>query len=116
MAEKKASKKAKTPERVQVENIEDLIVSLANQGNHPAKIGIILKEKHGIYNVKVLGKKISKILKNKNIEYKKDVDFVKEKMNKIEKHIKNNNQDKRSKRELVRYIGHKKALDKYYSQ
>jgi len=55
-------------------------------------------------------------LKNKNIEYKKDVDFIKEKMDKIEKHIKNNNQDKRSKRELVRYIGHKKALDKYYSQ
>jgi len=115
MAEKKAPKKTKTPERAQIENIEELIVDLANKGNHPAKIGLILKEKHGIHNVKALGKKISKVLKENNIEFKKDIEFVGDKIKKIEKHIVKNNQDKRSKRELVRYLGHKKALSEYYS-
>ena len=116
MAEKKALKKTKTNERTQIENIEEIIVDLAKQGNHPAKIGLILKEKHGIHNLNALGKKVTKILKEKSIKFENDLDFVKKKMTKIGIHNSKNKQDKRSKRELVRYIGQKKVLEKYYSR
>ncbi|MEM3112931.1 MAG: hypothetical protein QXI33_00710 [Candidatus Pacearchaeota archaeon] len=118
MAEKKPAKtqKKNIPERAQIENIEEIVIDLGNQGKHPAEIGRILKEKYGVHNVRILGKKISRILREKNIGYKKDIDFVNDKIKKIEKHVEKNNQDKKAKRELVRHISHKKALEKYYNK
>lgn len=104
---------AKLSERTKAENIEDVIVSLAKKGVHPAKIGLILKEKHDVSKIKPLGKKVTQILKEKEIEFESDLDFVNKKINRIEEHSKTNKQDKRAKREIVRYIGLRKKLQKY---
>ena len=117
MAAKKTGAKVKkekaVPERVEAENIEEIIVELAKQGNTPAKIGQILKEKYWMHKVKTFGKKITKILKEKGVSFKKDIDFVKEKIKKIEAHKSKNKQDKRAKIELTRMIHLKKKMDAY---
>lgn len=109
---KKVTKK-KTQERTSVDDIEKTIVDLAKQGIPPAKIGLILKKEHGIPKAKLLGKKISKILKDNNIEFEDDLDSVNKKIKKIEEHFKTNKQDQRAKREIVRFIGLRKKLEKY---
>ncbi|MFA5020327.1 MAG: hypothetical protein WC533_04470 [Candidatus Pacearchaeota archaeon] len=108
---KKVNKK--TPERTSIENIEETIVELGKKGNTPSKIGIILKEKYGIQKAKLLGKKITKILKEHKVVYETDLDLVNKKLSKIEKHYEKNKQDKRANREIVRFIGLKKKMEKY---
>ena len=118
MAKKKAEKaqEKKAQEPMNIEDIEKIVIELGKKGHHPAEIGSILKEKHGIYDIKVLGKKISKILKNAKINYKSDLDFVSEKLSKITNHYEKNKQDKTAKRELVRYVSKKKILGVYNSK
>lgn len=103
----------KVSERTKAENVEDLIVSLAKKGVHSAKIGLILREKYDISKIKHLGKKVTEILKENKIEYESDLDFVNKKINRVEEHYNKNKQDKRAKREIVRYIGLRRKLQKY---
>tara|TARA_Y100000310_G_C20572602_1_gene758809 strand:- start:778 stop:1119 length:342 start_codon:yes stop_codon:yes gene_type:complete len=103
----------KVPERMKAEEIENIVVRLGKKGTSPAKIGLILKEKHNVSKIKHLGKKITHILKENNIEYENDLDMVNKKINRIESHYQENKQDKRAKREIVRYIGLRKKLQKY---
>jgi ribosomal protein S15P/S13E len=110
---KKTTKKQEVPERAKAENIEQLVVEIAKKEKSPAKIGLILKEKHNVNNLKALGKKITKILKENNIEYTTDLDNVNTKIERIEKHSQKNKQDKRANRELVRFIGLRKKIEKY---
>jgi ribosomal protein S15P/S13E len=105
--------KTKTAERQKAENVDKLIVDLAKQGNTPAMIGQILKEKQGIENIKALGKKITKILEENNVEYDDDLAIVNKKIKSIETHYNKNKQDKRAKREIVRFIGLRRKLEKY---
>jgi len=115
MVETKTKKKAdkKIPERAKVENIEEIIIALAKKEKSPAKIGLILKEKYGLTKTKAIGKKITKILKENNIEYDDDLIIVNKKISNLEEHIKKNKQDKRAKRELVKFIGLRKKLERY---
>lgn len=123
MIAKKASKKPskenseaeKQNEKLSLDDIEKIVITLGKEGNSPAKIGLVLKEKHGISNIKLLGKKISKILKEANIKYKTDFDSVAEKLVRIEKHFAKNKQDKRAKRDIVKYVSRKKRLNLYHS-
>ncbi|MEK6891473.1 MAG: hypothetical protein AABX03_05055 [Nanoarchaeota archaeon] len=110
---KESSEKAKAPERANIGDIEKIIVELAKKGHSPSEIGIILKEKHGVYDIKVIGKKITKIIKDAGIKHKTDLDFVVEKLGRIEKHYGKNRQDKRAKREVVRYVSKKRRLEMY---
>jgi len=115
MATEKKEKKKKplTNDRETAENIEQIVIDLAKQGNTPSKIGIILKEKHNVAKIKLLGKKITKILKENKIPYETDLDMVSKKLSKIEAHYEKNKQDKRAKREIVRFVGLKKTIQKY---
>ena len=115
MAEEKVekAKKPKASEREQAENIEALIVELAKKDYSPAKIGAVLKEKYSIPKVKILGKKITKILKENNIKYQDDLDIINKRIEKLETHYNKNKQDKRARKEIVRLIGLKKRLEKY---
>lgn len=111
VAVKKSAKKI--PERAKVEDIDKKIVDIAKTEKCPAKIGLILKEKYGITKTKALGKKITQVLKENNIEYDDDLVIVNKKIANLEEHWKNNKQDKRSNRELVKFIGLRKKLMKY---
>lgn len=110
---KKPEKEKKTPERAKVEDVTQIVVDLGRKGNTPSQIGIILKEKYGVPKAKLLGKKVTKILRENNIEYKDDLNFIEDKLKKIETHIGQNKQDKKSKREIVKYVSLKKRLIVY---
>ena len=116
MAKKKAEKaqEKKAQEPMNIEDIEKIVIELGKKGHHPAEIGSILKEKHGIYDIKVLGKKISKILKNAKINYKSDLDFVSEKLSKITNHYEKNKQDKRAMREKDRVFAQLRKIKVYH--
>ena len=118
MARTKKTPEKKNPigDREKAENIEEIIIDLGKQGVHPAKIGLILKEKHNVDAIKPLGKKITQILKGNNIKYDTDLDFVNKKIGKIQKHSEKNKQDKRAKREIVRFIGLKKKIEEYQNR
>jgi len=105
--------KQKTPERAKAENIETIVVAMGKKGISPAKIGLELRDKHSVAKMKHLGKKITQILKENKVEFESDLDFVNKHITKIETHFQTNKQDKRAKREIVRYIGLRKKLQKY---
>ena len=105
--------KEKTTERAEKEDIEKVVVDLGKKGISPATIGLVLKEKHGIQKIKVLGKKITQILKENNISYEDDLDNVNKRIKILEEHSDKNKQDKKAKKDIVRFIGLKKKLQKY---
>ncbi|MFA6022987.1 MAG: hypothetical protein WC781_02790 [Candidatus Pacearchaeota archaeon] len=109
----KTTEDKKMPERAKVEDIEAIVIDLAKKGTSPSKIGIILKEKYGVQKIKLLGKKISKILKENKISYEDDHVSIQNKIKSLEKHYEKNKQDKRAEREIVRYIGLRKKIEKY---
>ena len=67
---KKEEEKKPSWIKLKPKEVEDLVVDLAKKGESPAKIGLILRDKHGIPKTKVFGKKIKQILDQKGIEYK----------------------------------------------
>lgn len=80
-------------------DIEKTIIELAKTGLTSEKIGLILKEKHGIKSVKKeTGKRISKILKENNIFIDPDIKNLKEKIDNLTKHIEKNKHDYTTKR------------------
>lgn len=84
--------------------LEKIVVKLAEQGETPAKIGIILRDKHGVPKAKLLGKKISKILKDNKIEIKSHKEQTIEKIKKLEKHRKTHIHDYTSARSLTKKL------------
>ena len=80
--------------------IEKIVVVLHKQGNTPAKIGLILRDKHGIPKAKLLGKKIKKILSDAEQSIVPEIVYVQEKVNKLEAHLLKNKHDYTARRSL----------------
>lgn len=98
-------------------DIEKEIVSLAQKGLSPSKIGIVLKQKHNIPKLKkISGDKITWILRKNNITYKRDIDDVKTKVEKLENHLKKNKHDYSAKRAMITLKGRVNKLRGYYSK
>lgn len=84
--------------------LESIVIKLAKEGNTPAKIGLILRDKHGIPKAKLLGKKITKILKDNKINYIIEKDAIDKKIEKIKKHIEKNKHDHTAGRSLTKKL------------
>ncbi len=80
--------------------IEEIVVRLARDKVNPAKIGLILRDQHGIPKAKLLGKKITKILKDNGINSSPDRECVTKRIEELKKHTQENKQDKKAKRAL----------------
>jgi len=97
--------------------VEELVVTLCNQGHTPAEIGIILRDQYGVPRVKlVTGKTIEKIL----AEHKLSSDIPRDLLNLIkrsvnqEKHLKENKKDRTAKRGYQLTVSKIRRLTKYY--
>ena len=112
-AKKTEAKQKDDNERTKAEDIEKIVVDLAKKGSTPSQIGIVLRDKYNVPKIKLLGKKIAQILKENNVEYKTDLDTINKKIKKIETHYGKNRQDKRAEREIIRFIGLRKKLERY---
>lgn len=118
MAKKKTSKDVgkKTTERAKLEDIEKTVVDLGKKGLTPSKIGIELKKNYGVDEIKTLGISITAILDKNKVNYDNDLKIVGKKISTLEKHLSKNKQDKRAKRELVKFVGLRRKLEIYQSK
>jgi small subunit ribosomal protein S15 len=82
-------------------DIEKLVVDLAKQGVTSEKIGLILRDKHGVKKAKFHGKKISQILKENDLKTDADLINLQKKVETLKKHIIKNKHDYRTKRILI---------------
>jgi small subunit ribosomal protein S15 len=99
--------------------VEMLIVKLAKEGNSPSRIGLILRDSYGIpLSKQITGKKITKILKEKNLLPKLPEDLLAliKRSIAISKHLEKNYKDEAAVRGLALTENKIKALAKYYKK
>ncbi|MEK6928489.1 MAG: 30S ribosomal protein S15 [Nanoarchaeota archaeon] len=90
--------------KIKPADIEKIVIELHKEGKAPAKIGLILRDKHGIPKVKLLGKKVEQILKNASLTPVKEKDAMTKKIEKLKRHILKNKHDYTSKRALTKKL------------
>lgn len=91
--------------KLKPKEIESLIIDLAKQGNPPVKIGLLLRDKHGIPKSKALtGKRIKKILEDSKIKYEKEKEIIEKKIERLRKHFELNKHDYCSQRALAKTL------------
>jgi len=115
-AEKASETDAKKPEKkaLSTAEFEKKVVELAKTGLTSEKIGEALR-REGVHPQEH-GKKISKILKEKELYVNPDLKNVSAKLERIEKHRGNNKQDKRSLKDRERIFGRLRKLKAYHSK
>ena len=84
--------------------LQKIVVELAKQGNSPAQIGLILRDKYGIPKAKLLGKRISKILKEADIKYITEKDIIEKNVEKLKEHMKKNKYDTGASRSITKKL------------
>lgn len=110
-SENKSKEKAKSKKFSQ-EDFEKKVVELAEKGLTSEKIGEALR-KEEIHSSEY-EKKISKILKEKNIYINPDLKNVEKKLQNVGNHFEKNRQDKRALREKTRIFSQLRKLKKYH--
>lgn len=109
------------PDWVQIEpdEVEELVVRLANAGNSAAKIGLILRDAYGVPSVRlVTGKAIGVILAEKKLQGKlpDDLRDLMKRAVMLEDHIKRNPRDTHNRRGLALIESKIRRLVKYYGR
>lgn len=84
--------------------LESLIIDLAKKGNSPAKIGLVLRDQHGIPKSKLLGLKITKVLKKADVPYTTDKQIIEKKIETLKEHIKKSKKDKTASKSLEKRL------------
>lgn len=104
--------------KLKKDQVEDLIEQLAKQRLTSAQIGLILRDQHGIPNVKTItGKTISQTMKQKKIYPELPEDMINLLRNaiKLRGHLEKSKADKHSLRSLINLESKIRRLGKYYS-
>ncbi|VDD87991.1 unnamed protein product [Enterobius vermicularis] len=99
------------------EDVIEQIVRLAKKGLRPSQIGVILRDSHGVAQVRrVTGNKIVRILKSKGMapEIPEDLYHLIKKAVSIRKHLERNRKDKDSKYRLILVESRIHRLARYY--
>ena len=111
-SESKNKKVKKEKSNLSQEEFEEKVMELAKKGLTAERIGEELRRQN--IHPKEFSKKISKILKEKNIYVNPDIKNIEKKLEKIKKHQEKNKQDKRAMREKERVFAHLKKLKEYF--
>ena len=96
--------------------VEKIIVSLGKDGVPPAKIGLILRDQHGIPKAKLLGIKVNKVLAKNKILVDSQKNHLLEKIEKLGKHSEKNHHDYTAIRKAVMYSAILKKKEKIANQ
>lgn len=99
--------KVDTPEKpawvtLKPAEVEKIVVDLHKQGESPARIGLILRDKHGIPKAKLLGKRVQEVLLDTKQKVVAEQEHVQEKIKKIESHLAKHKHDYTAKRSLIK--------------
>lgn len=103
--------------RYKKKEVEMLITKLAKEGKSASRIGLELRDRYGVPDVKTLtGKKVNKILEEKklNSNIPEDLMALMKKSIKIRSHLENNHHDQPANRGLKLTESKIKRLIKYY--
>jgi len=88
--------------KIKSADVEKLVVELAKKNTPSEKIGLILRDQHGIPKVKLITKKkIQQILKENNLNTNSEYENVSKKINNLRKHVEKNTHDYTAKRKIV---------------
>lgn len=101
------------------QEIEEIIVKLANEGNSSSTIGRILRDQYGVPSVKdITKKKITAILKEKNLapEIPEALQNLIKRTVNLRRHLERNNKDKHNRRGLQLMESKIHRLTKYYKR
>ncbi|MEM4259150.1 MAG: hypothetical protein QXS38_00080 [Candidatus Pacearchaeota archaeon] len=110
MAEEKKQeekpKEIKKPDWIKIKpaELEKIVVDLYKEGKNAAAIGLILRDKYGIPKAKLLGKRITEILKDAKIKLRSEKDIIAQKIELLKKHIEKNKHDQPAKKKLVKEL------------
>jgi len=99
------------------EDIENLVVKLAKERHSTAVIGTILRDQHGIPDVKaIIGKTVAEIMREKNLypEMPEDMLSLLKKAVVLREHLERNKADKYSQKGLENLESKIRRLGKYY--
>lgn len=88
--------------KIKQSELEKLIVQLHKEGNSPEKIGLILRDKHGIPKASLIGKRVAHILRDAGISLPSEKSIIKKKVEKIESHLAKHKHDYTAKRSLYK--------------
>jgi small subunit ribosomal protein S15 len=105
--------------RYTAEEVEALIMKLSKEGHPPSKIGIILRDQHGIPLAKpITGKSITKILKERNLysSLPEDLENLLRKATRLHVHYEKNKADLHNKRALQIVEAKIYKLSRYYKR
>lgn len=84
--------------------LEKLVVELYKKGNSPAKIGLLLRDEHGVPKAKLISKKIVKILEGAKISVSHGRETLEKEIDSLKQHAEKNKHDVPAKRTLTRKI------------
>merc|ERR1712235_236646 len=99
------------------EDVTEQIFKLAKKGLTPSQIGVILRDSHGVAQVRfITGNKILRILKGKGMapQLPEDVYYLIKKAVSIRKHLERNRKDKDAKFRLILVESRIHRLARYY--
>ncbi|GMM32367.1 ribosomal 40S subunit protein S13 [Martiniozyma asiatica (nom. inval.)] len=99
------------------EDVVDKIVKFARKGMTPSQIGVLLRDAHGVNQIKIVtGNKVVRILKAHGLapELPEDLYFLIKKAVNVRKHLEKNRKDKDSKFRLVLIESRIHRLARYY--
>ncbi|CBF71234.1 ribosomal S13/S15 N-terminal domain-containing protein [Aspergillus tetrazonus] len=103
--------------KITPEQVVDHICKLARKGASPSQIGVVLRDSHGVAQVKtVTGNKILRILKSNGLapEIPEDLYHLIKKAVAVRKHLERNRKDKDSKFRLILIESRIHRLSRYY--
>jgi ribosomal protein S15P/S13E len=95
--------------KMTAKEVEKLIVELGKQGNAPEKIGLILRDKHGIPQSRDLGLKVGTVLKNAGITFPELKQVQEKRISALTTHLTSHKHDSSAKRSLSKrmWVVHK---------
>ncbi|KAJ8478277.1 hypothetical protein OPV22_022004 [Ensete ventricosum] len=105
--------------KISAAEVEESICKFSKKGLTPSQIGVILRDSHGIAQVKsVTGNKILRILKAHGLQpgIPEDLYFLIKKAVAIRKHLERNRKDKDSKFRLILVESRIHRLTRYYKR
>eukprot|EP01138_Halocafeteria_seosinensis_P004395 gb/GECG01004496.1/.p1 GENE.gb/GECG01004496.1/~~gb/GECG01004496.1/.p1 ORF type:complete len:152 (+),score=16.57 gb/GECG01004496.1/:1-456(+) len=105
--------------KITTEEVEDQVCKLARKGLTPSQIGVILRDSHGIGQVKsITGNKVLRVLKKHGLapELPEDLYFLIKKAVNVRKHLERNRKDKDSKFRLILIESRIHRFARYYKR
>ncbi len=98
--------------KMNVKEVEKIIIDLAKQGNSSEKIGLILRDQHGIPKAKTLGIKVGSIMEKNGFAKNNDKKNIISKIENLGNHFKKNKHDYTAQRKSVMYASRVKKMEK----